>query len=48
MKRAAIELESVVGDRRRKDARWSFRLESRPNFGYIRITSFGTIKPFGK
>lgn len=41
IKRAAIELESVVGDRREKDARWNFFLESQPDIAYIRITSFG-------
>lgn len=46
LERASIELESVVGDRRRSDARWNFRLQDSPDLGYIRITSFGekTVK----
>ncbi len=39
--RASIEIESVVGDRRRKDARWEYFLEDAPDIAYIRITSFG-------
>ena len=41
VKRAAIELESVVGDRRNLNARWSFSLESDPRIGYFRINTFG-------
>lgn len=40
--REAIELESVVGDRRQEDTRWSYRLETHPEIGYLRITSFGS------
>ncbi len=39
--RAAIELESVVGDRRDEQSRWIYTLEDHPNIGYLRINSFG-------
>jgi carboxyl-terminal processing protease len=41
VKRAAIELESVVGDRRNRDARWSYSLQSDPEIAYFRINTFG-------
>jgi carboxyl-terminal processing protease len=41
VKRAAIELESVVGDRRNLDSRWKFTLESDPRIAYFRINTFG-------
>lgn len=48
--RAAIEIESVVGDRRRKDARWDYFLEESPEIAYLRVTSFGekTVEEFKK
>jgi carboxyl-terminal processing protease len=39
--RAAIELESVVGDRRNTQHRWEYFLESDPEIAYLRVTSFG-------
>ncbi len=41
VKRQSIAIESVVGDHRTSDNRWSFRLEDHPDIAYIRITSFG-------
>ncbi len=39
--RAVITLESILGDLRQADGTWSFRLDSNPRIGYLRITSFG-------
>lgn len=39
--RELIETESVLGDRREADGRWSWMLEGVPGVGYVRITSFG-------
>ena len=38
--RAKIPIESVLGDARRRDGTWVFRLVDRPNLGYIRIVNF--------
>jgi carboxyl-terminal processing protease len=38
--RATIPIESVLGDARRQDGTWSFRLVDRPNIGYIRLVNF--------
>ncbi len=39
--RAIITVESIRGDLRAADGTWSFRLDSDPRIGYLRITSFG-------
>jgi carboxyl-terminal processing protease len=39
--RAAIHLESVVGDHREQDHQWVFRLREAPRFAYIRVMTFG-------
>ncbi len=39
--RAIIPVTSVKGDRQRPDGKWIFHLESEPDIGYIRISSFG-------
>ncbi|HEV7222489.1 MAG TPA: S41 family peptidase [Pirellulales bacterium] len=41
MKRAIINVPSVLGDTRDADGRWQFVLESDPRIGYLRITTFG-------
>jgi len=41
LERAKIPVESVVGDGRRKDGAWEFRLASHPRIGYVRIVNFG-------
>jgi len=41
LERARIPIESVLGDRRRADGSWIYRLEEHPNLGYIRLTTFG-------
>ena len=41
IKRAIIEIESVMGDTRRPDGSWNFVLEENPRIGYIRLTTFG-------
>ncbi|MDX1946474.1 MAG: S41 family peptidase [Pirellulaceae bacterium] len=38
--RARIAMESVLGDARREDGTWIYRLVSHPRIGYIRITNF--------
>ena len=38
--RATIAIESVLGDVRRSDGTWVYRLQSDPRLGYIRLTSF--------
>jgi carboxyl-terminal processing protease len=40
LQRATIPIESVLGDARRQDGTWVFRLVDRPNVGYIRIVNF--------
>ncbi len=35
-----IEIDSVLGDTRQSDDRWSFVLAEHPNIGYVRIVSF--------
>lgn len=39
--RAVIQVDSVLGDRRRPDGKWEFMLEGHRGIGYIRITTFG-------
>jgi carboxyl-terminal processing protease len=41
IQRAIIPIESVLGDVRRPDGRWDFRLESEPRITYIRLVTFG-------
>lgn len=41
LKRAVINVNSVLGDVRRPDGSWEFTLASDPTIGYIRITQFG-------
>lgn len=41
VQRDRIEIESVIGDHRNKDSDWVYRLESKPNVAYIKMTSFG-------
>lgn len=41
IKRAIINVASVLGDRRLPDGRWDFTLEADPSIGYIRISQFG-------
>jgi carboxyl-terminal processing protease len=39
--REVINLESILGDRRRAGGGWHFRLESEPQIAHVRIASFG-------
>lgn len=39
--RARIEVESVIGDRRRMDGRWEYLLEDDPRIAYMRLELFG-------
>jgi carboxyl-terminal processing protease len=39
--RAIIEVESVLGDRRRLDGKWEFRMQEDDRIGYFRIELFG-------
>lgn len=39
--RAKINVDTVLGDRRRPDGSWNYVLQQAPEFGYIRITQFG-------
>lgn len=39
--REVIHIDSILGDRRGADGKWSFRLASDPQIGFVRITSFG-------
>jgi carboxyl-terminal processing protease len=41
VRRARIELESVIGDYRDQSNRWIYRLRDDPEIAYIRLTSFG-------
>jgi carboxyl-terminal processing protease len=41
LERALVTTETVLGDRRRPDGTWSFRIEDEPDVGLLRITSFG-------
>jgi len=41
IKRAIINVASVLGDRRTPDGKWDFTLEADPSIGYIRISQFG-------
>lgn len=40
VRRAIIELDSVMGDRRNPDDSWDFLLDDDKKIGYVRITSF--------
>ena len=39
--RASIAIDSVLGDLRGPDGKWTFRLAESPRIGYIRLNSFG-------
>lgn len=39
--RETIRIESVLGDRRRSDGSWEWRIEGRPDLAFIRLTGFG-------
>ena len=39
--RASIAIDSVLGDLRGADGKWTFRLSESPRIGYIRVNSFG-------
>jgi carboxyl-terminal processing protease len=39
--RAKIEVESVLGDRRRMDGKWEFKMEADERIAYFRIELFG-------
>ncbi len=39
--RALITVESIYGDLRDEQGKWSYRLASDPSIGYVRITKFG-------
>ena len=41
IKRAIINMPSVLGDRRDAQGRWRFTLDRHPEIGYLRITAFG-------
>jgi carboxyl-terminal processing protease len=41
LERALVTTETVLGDRRRPDGTWSFRIEDEPDVALLRITSFG-------
>jgi carboxyl-terminal processing protease len=43
--REIIQIESILGDRRDKDGRWQFPLESDPRIAHIRIAAFGERTP---
>lgn len=40
LKRAVINIESVMGDKHGKDDRWDFMIDDKNKIGYVRITSF--------
>ncbi|MCA9212306.1 MAG: S41 family peptidase [Planctomycetales bacterium] len=40
VQRAIIQVESVRGDRRKPNGDWLFTLESHPNIGYLRLSTF--------
>lgn len=41
IRRAIINVDTVLGDALRPDGSWDYRLRSDPQFGYIRVTQFG-------
>lgn len=41
LRRAIINVPSVLGDSHDADGRWQFVLQSNPRIGYLRITTFG-------
>ena len=41
LERALVTTETVLGDRRRSDGTWSFRIADEPAVALLRITSFG-------
>ena len=41
LKRADVQVDSVMGDTRNANDSWNFHLAGHPEFGYIRIRSFG-------
>jgi carboxyl-terminal processing protease len=50
LERAIIPIESVLGDTRREDGSWDFRLPDHPRITYVRIVTFGerTTQEFAK
>lgn len=43
--REIVNLESVLGDRRKKDDHWEFMLDEEKKLGYVRITTFSAETP---
>lgn len=41
LKRAVIQVPSVLGDSRDAQGRWSFQLDRDPRIGYLRVNTFG-------
>ena len=41
LKRAEVQVDSVLGDTRKDDDSWDFHLQGHPDIGYIRIRTFG-------
>ena len=41
LKRAEVQVDSVLGDTRKADDSWNFHLQGHPDIGYIRIRTFG-------
>jgi carboxyl-terminal processing protease len=41
IKRATIQVDSVLGDVRKGDNTWDFFLDEHPDIGYVRLSSFG-------
>ncbi len=41
LERAVVPIESVLGDTRRSDGSWEFRLADDPEIGFVRIVLFG-------
>jgi carboxyl-terminal processing protease len=43
--RDRIEVDSIHGIRKKKDAAWQFTLDDHPQIGYVRLTTFGERTP---
>jgi carboxyl-terminal processing protease len=43
--RERIEIDSIHGIRKKRDASWQFRLDDHPQIAYVRITTFGEKTP---
>ena len=41
LERAVVPIESVLGDVRREDGSWEYRLVEHPEIGYVRLVRFG-------